>query len=117
MIWPGNANMRPSCGHLIESFKDSLRRESKEWNSLLRSLFIRSAPRQMNTPRLWFIPNSFPERLTPDYHYDASPDRLMFIDGQPLKTCDGIPSFRVAASRSQLLNYDVVPNSIAVPLV
>jgi len=71
----------------------------------------------MSTPRLWFVPNSFPERLTPDYDSEEPFERVMFIDGRPIEEPLVVPSFSVAAPRSQLMSYDVLPNAIDVPLV
>jgi len=71
----------------------------------------------MNTPRLWFTPENFPEELTPSYDHANSPNYISFIQGKALEGVTTIPCFKVAAPRSRLAKYDVFPNSIQIPLI
>jgi len=71
----------------------------------------------MNTPRLWFPPEDYPQSVLGCYDYDKSPDRFIFTEGKPIDRLAAFPILRFTASRSRLITYDVLPNNSGIPLV
>jgi hypothetical protein len=68
-------------------------------------------------PRLWSIPDSYPESLIGEYVRLSSPDRFLFRQGLRLSEDVGLPVVRFAASLNTLLQYACLPNNAMVPLI
>jgi hypothetical protein len=71
----------------------------------------------MNTPYLWFSPEDYSQKILGSYDHESCPNSSTYIQGKPIKGDARVPSFTFPVSRSRLVNYDVLPNTIGVPLI
>ena len=71
----------------------------------------------MNPPHLWFPPEDYSQSILGCYNDENAPSSLSFIRAMPILETIGLPSFKFAAQRSRLVRYDVLPNTIGVPLI
>jgi hypothetical protein len=71
----------------------------------------------MKTPHLWFTPSNFPSRLLGSYDHENSPDYLSLMQATPIEETHPTPLFKFTAPQRRLAKFDVLPNSIMVPLI
>lgn len=71
----------------------------------------------MSSTYLWYAPEDFPEKLIGVCDETISPDRFLFLRGQPVEPPSKPLIFDVEGNLKDLRRYDSIGNNASLPLV
>lgn len=68
---------------------------------------------------LWKLPKDYSDKLVATYNRELSPDRFLFLDGDPLTTVQINKKiiFDVEVNKNKVIPYDCMLNNSSIPLV